>query len=67
MKYVINTLCLVELVVTLNVFLGLSIYWRFTNLDMTEARFVVTFWKGYALAFLLFAIFGIGDRLTRSK
>ena len=67
MKAKINFLCSAGLVVVSTAFIVFVLYRRFTNIDMTETRFFVTYWMEYAISFALIVIFSVVRELTRKK
>lgn len=65
MKSIVNTVCGVALAVVFIVFLTVSIYWRWSNADMTETRLFITYWREYLITAVVWTVLAFAyDRTT---
>ena len=67
MKKVLYTFSWIGLAITWLVFVGLAIYTRWSNIDMTETRLFLTYWKEYLVGMVIFLAFGILYKKTGEK
>ena len=57
-KKTINTISWIGIGVTGLALFGLSVYVRFANVDATETRLFLLYWKEYVIGMIVFVIFG---------
>jgi len=64
-KQIINTIALTGYAVMFFLLFGYVVYTRLTNIDMTETRLLVTFWREYLGLIGGVSIFGLIHYLTK--
>lgn len=65
MKELVNRAFMVSSAV---VFIALCVSlltWRFTNIDMTETRLLITYWKQLSILVGLLVVFSVGHEVTK--
>ena len=64
-RYVLNVMCFSGAAAIAVLFVVFNVTWRLENIDMTETRLFITYWKELALMLALYSLFAIGERLTK--
>jgi hypothetical protein len=62
-----NSLFLILLVVSFFAVAGYAAYIRITNVDMTETRLFLTYWKQLLLIMVIYTGAAIGYEMTKGK
>lgn len=67
LKQIANWICLIFAILVAAIFIFSVLYFRFTNIDMSETRLLVTYWRPLLGMIGVFSIFVLGYEATKKK